>query len=177
MPAPGIVRIVGLVRVRHHAIGERGFDRRGGERGAGDRGGTFPSRSQDIALRRAAGRQPRPGNHRRKGIEDMMLGLLSDFGRKAAASSCAHIFAKRSHLRTHRGGLCQGAHRLNGKANGRCRRQFENAASSHCRLDVEAGIVAGQSDGLEVVGRGLGDVRKGSQAVMPPSVDRVVDVP
>ena len=92
------VRIVGLVGMRQHAVGERRFDRRRGERCAGDRRCPLRSIGANVALRRLAGRQFRPGDHRRQGVEEMVLGLLGDLGRQRAGSGSAHIGAERGHL-------------------------------------------------------------------------------
>ena len=98
MRARGVVRVVGLIRMRHDAVGERGVDRRGGERRARDRRRALSAVRADVAQRRLAGRQFRSGDHRRQGIEQMVLGVLRYFGRERACSGGAHIGAECAHL-------------------------------------------------------------------------------
>ena len=76
MRARGVVRVVGLIRMRHNAIRERGIDRRGRKRRARDRRRALSAVRADVALRRLPGQQFRSGDHRRQGIEQMVFGML-----------------------------------------------------------------------------------------------------
>jgi hypothetical protein len=59
------VRIIRLVGVSHHTVGEHGIPGCGGERGSGDRRPTGGAVRALVALRRLASWQFRPGDHRR----------------------------------------------------------------------------------------------------------------
>jgi len=55
-----IVRIVGFIGMRHHAIGERGIDGCGSQSRSDDGDGAVAAMLTDVALRRLTGRQLRP---------------------------------------------------------------------------------------------------------------------
>jgi hypothetical protein len=49
----------------------------------------------------ATGRELRAGDHRREGVENVMLGLLGDVRRQRAIFRSGHVHAERSHDGTH----------------------------------------------------------------------------
>ena len=91
MPTPGIVRVVGLIRMRCDTVGKRGLERRSSERSADDRGLALSCERADIALRRRAGWQPRTGQYGRERVDEMTFGLLRDLRRKCARARRAHV--------------------------------------------------------------------------------------
>ena len=94
------VRIVGLVRMREDAVDECGVDRPGHDRRAGDGGDRTSGLRSRQRQRGAARRQLRAGDHRREGVENVMLGLLDDVRRQAAVLCRGHVGAERGHHRT-----------------------------------------------------------------------------
>ena len=123
------MRVVGFVGMRHDAVGQRGIDWCCGKRRADHSDGAVAAMLADITLRRLTGRQFRPGNHRREGIEQVMLGEFGDFIRERARCCAAHIGAERAHDRT--GCLRENTRRRQAEHQGGGRRHAENAASIH----------------------------------------------
>ena len=72
------VRIVGLVGVTEHAVGERSIDRGGHETAADDRRLFRAAERLDVRNRFFAGQEPRARDHRRQRVEHVVLGLLGD---------------------------------------------------------------------------------------------------
>ena len=78
----------------------------------------FPAWRAREAKRRLPRRQLRAGDHRREGVEDVMLGVLEHVGRQRAAGRAGHVRAERVHhgtrrLRPHpcdRSGACRERH-------------------------------------------------------------------
>ena len=105
MRARGIVGIIGLIRVCHDAIGERGVARSSRERRADDRGSPFSGMRGGIAQRRLSGQQLRSRNHRCQRVEQMVLGVLGGLGGKHPVCRGAHIGAECVHYRFGRGRL------------------------------------------------------------------------
>ena len=78
MEAAAGVRIVGLVGVRAHAVGERRIDRRGDDPAAHHRGLPAAALRAHIRDRPSPGRQPRARHHGGERIQEVALRLLRD---------------------------------------------------------------------------------------------------
>ncbi len=95
----GLWEFVGLVGMRHDAVGKRGLDRRRRERGAGNCRRALCGIGADVALRGLSRRQLRSRDHRGQRVEDVVLCLFGDFGRQRAGLGGAHVIAQRRHFR------------------------------------------------------------------------------
>ena len=73
------VRIVGLVGVSQHAVGQRRVFRRGHKLAADDHRLLGAAQRLDVRNRRAPRWQTRTGDHGRHGVEHMVLGALDHF--------------------------------------------------------------------------------------------------
>ena len=93
------VRVVCFVRMRQHAVDERGIHRPGHDARAhdgGDRAARLRARQRQ---RGPAGRQLGAGHHRRERVEDVVLRLLDHLGRQPAVLGSGHVAAERGHDR------------------------------------------------------------------------------
>ncbi len=135
-----VVRVVRLVRMRHHPVGQRRVGGRGREPRARDRRGALAGGGADIALRGLARGELGAGDHRGEGVEEVVLGVFGDVGGKGAGGSGGHEGGKGVH--DGGGGGCLREHTCGGEGEGQCRGrgEAEKMAALHERLRV-GGVV------------------------------------
>ena len=125
----GRVRVVGLVGVRQHAVGERGLDRPAQHVGADHGGEALTAVAAGEFYGGAAGGEMRAGNHGREGVEHVVLGFLRHLVRQRALARSVHVAAQRRHHRPDR-------LRAGGKPGGKRRRRraaLQDAPPRHRR--------------------------------------------
>ena len=93
------VRIIGLIGVTQHAVGERRSGGGGDDAAAGDYGLCFAAQRFGIRDGFAARQQARTGHHRRQGVEHMVFGFFQHFGRQRFARGGRDIGADLLHDR------------------------------------------------------------------------------
>ena len=96
------MRIVGLVGVRQHPVGERRLDRAAQHVRARDRRHRRAAIAAREADRGAARSELRTGDHGGERVEHVVLGLLDHVGGQRPISRFGHIGAERSHHRPDR---------------------------------------------------------------------------
>ena len=112
----GRVRIVGLVGVSHHAVGEGRLDGTADDVRGDDRGHAAAAVGASELEGRSPGRKLRARNDGGERVEDVVLGLLRDGVRQRTVACFAHVFAEAGHQRANRfGGYAKAA----GKGRGR----------------------------------------------------------
>ena len=93
------VRVVGLVGVREHAVGERGVGRR--SRAASSPRSSRPTRPPACARANASAARPGgelgAGDHRGESVEHVLLGFRGDVGRQRTRERRGHVAAQRVH--------------------------------------------------------------------------------
>src|SRR5580704_5369199 len=98
------VRVVGLIGVRQHPVGQCSFDCTA-RQFQGNHRGDFPT---SVSLRKLqcvlTGKKFRTGNHCRQSVQNVLLGFLCNVFGQGAIGGLAHVHAKRIHYRT-----CSGA--------------------------------------------------------------------
>jgi hypothetical protein len=93
------MRVVGLVGMRQHAIGERCVHRRGALPCAHDRGLRRAALRRRIAEREAPRRELGAGHHGGKGVEDVMARLLDHRVGQRARKRAGDVFAEQTRRR------------------------------------------------------------------------------
>ena len=93
------MRVVGLVGMGQHAIGQRRVDRRGDDRGADHAGFWLAAERIHERDRALARQQPRAGHHRGQRVEQVMLGLLHHRGWQCLARRGGEVGSQRGHHR------------------------------------------------------------------------------
>ena len=98
----GGVRVVGLVGVRKHAVGERRLDRAAQHVAARHGGDALAAIAAGEFYGGAAGGELRARNHGRERVERVVFGLLRYVVRQRALARGAHVAAQRRHHRPDR---------------------------------------------------------------------------
>jgi hypothetical protein len=95
------MRVIGLVGMRQHAIGERRIHGGGANLRADDRRFGGATKRCNIADRHPAGTQLRAGHHRRECIQNVMACLLDDGIRKRPHRCLGNVLAQLARRRAY----------------------------------------------------------------------------